>query len=159
MSQYGLTESNYKSEVLSAQVTAANVTAWFYGQRALNNQAYTQADQIVNQFNNGASFAELAQNFSQDQSTKNLGGDLGFVEPDKILPEVANALNNAAAGQIKIIPTRYGIELVFVEDKDNHGPNGGLRLHLRQIFLAGGDFNAWYQQETQNLKVIKIVNL
>lgn len=159
LKQYGIDEKTYKNELLRANVTAANLTVWFYSQRSLNSQAYAKADEILEKLKLGQSMEVLAKAYSQDQQSKNMGGDLGYLEINQILPELELPLQNMAVGQSQILPTRYGLEIIKIEGRDNQGTGGFIRYHLRQIFLSGGDFNGWYGEQTKNFKIIKIINI
>lgn len=159
LASYGLSQEDYKNQLLKSSVAATNLTVWFYGQRTLNVAAYQQADDILAKLNSGGKFGDLAKTYSQDQASKVLGGDEGFLDLGQILPEVQNAFLAAPLGQTKIVATRFGVEIIRLVDKDNQGQNGQQRLHLQQIYLPGSDFNAWYLNETKNFKIIKIVAL
>lgn len=159
LAQYGINQQTYKTELVKTNVMAANLTTWFYSQRNLNPEAYATADQILSQFQAGAKFEDLAKTFSQDEQSKALGGDVGFVELDQILPEVQNTLKDTSLGQAQLAATRYGLEIIEVMSPDGNGANGATRLHLRQIFLAGQDFKTWYDQETKNFKILKLIKL
>lgn len=156
LEQLGVSQAVYKNQLLKSQVAAANLAVWFYSQKQYNQQAYATSGNITDQLKSGTKFEALAKAASQDPQSKTLGGDLGFLELDQILPEVQNTLKDTRPGDVKIAATRYGIEVIFVAGGDNNGPNNSARLHLQQIFLAGGDFNTWFGQETKNFKIIKI---
>lgn len=159
LGSYGVSEREYREEFLKAEINAANLAAWYYGQRGLNPGAYQTADNIISSLQAGAKFADLAKAYSQDDQTKSLGGDLGFIKLDETLLEVENVLKDAQSGQTKVMPTRYGLQIVYIENIDYSGGDDALKFHIRQIFLNGGDFENWYEQETKNFKIIKIVNI
>lgn len=66
----------------------------------------------------GASFAELAQAYSDDLATAGFGGDMGYVNRQKVVPPIADAAYALPPGQVsQIIPTPYGLDLIKIEDR------------------------------------------
>lgn len=156
---YGLSESAFKNEVIANDVIASNLLVWFYSQRDLNSQAYSKADEILNKLGLGQKMADLAKIYSDDGQTQIMGGDTGFIGQSQILPEVVKILNEMKPGDQKVIATRYGIEVVQLDQQDKNGLNGETRWHLEQIYLAGSNFENWYNNQIKNFKIIKIVSL
>lgn len=85
---------------------------------AQKNTAKEKAQNLKQQLEGGADFAELAKKESDDAATRANGGDLGFVERggwDATLAEAAFALQ---PGQVTApVETRVGVHLVKVEEK------------------------------------------
>ncbi|MCM8556969.1 peptidylprolyl isomerase [Sphingomicrobium sediminis] len=73
--------------------------------------------QIQDQLRQGASFSALARVYSQNTAAA-VDGDLGWVRPDKLPLELAQALNNLDVGQISIpIPNSGGYSILQVRDR------------------------------------------
>ena len=147
----GLTMQDYKNEVIQPQLLLTNLQTWFYSQTDLNSDAYNQANSLIQKIQNGADMAVLASNASQDNSGKQAEGDLGFVDITQLLPELREGVGNMKVGDIKIIPSRYGLHIIKLEAKN------GNQLHLRQIFLNGVNFQMWYNNETNGYKVTELI--
>ena len=90
--------------------------------------------------------AQLAASPSQDSFQQATGGDLGFVDITQLLPELRQVVGGMKVGDVKVIPSRYGINIMKLEGKN------GNQLHLRQIFLQGGNFQMWYNNETNGYR-------
>lgn len=78
-----------------------------------------EAQQILAQLQAGADFATLAQSYSQDSSTRENGGDLGYF-PRGVLtsPEVEEAAFQLQPGQVSgIIPSPLGYHIIQVIDR------------------------------------------
>ena len=75
------------------------------------------ADRLVEQIRNGASFSAVAQQFSQ-AATAAVGGDLGWVLPNELPPEVQQAVDHMQPGQLAP-PVRGpgGFYLVYLADR------------------------------------------
>lgn len=82
------------------------------------NQAevVANADKILAQLKNGASFAGYARQFSE-ASTAAVGGDLGWVRPEQLPTPLAAALSQMGPGTISNpIPVPGGISIIAVQD-------------------------------------------
>lgn len=66
----------------------------------------------------GEDFAELAKEFSEDEGTKSLGGDLGFFSRRMMVQPFDEAAFNLEVGQVSdIVKTQFGYHLIKVTDK------------------------------------------
>lgn len=79
--------------------------------------AKTRIDSIKMMLDNGADFSELAKEYSEDQSTAENGGDLGFIERRKTVQPFDSAAFNLPVGEISgIIQTPYGYHILKVTE-------------------------------------------
>jgi peptidyl-prolyl cis-trans isomerase SurA len=79
-------------------------------------QALANADKILEQLKNGASFAGYARQFSES-STAPVGGDLGWVRPEQLPQPVAAAIQQMGPGTVSNpIPVPGGVSIVAVQD-------------------------------------------
>ena len=152
-----LSQAEYKNGALKAEVAAANLSAWFYGQRELNQSSYQKADSVLAQLAAGTEFNVLSDANAAGQ-TGNTSGDLGFMRLDQILPEMRGAVDSMKIGDSKIAPNRYGIEIIRLLQTNNDAKSGNTEYHLQHIFLLGSDFETWYKEKIKNYKTIKIIN-
>jgi PPIC-type PPIASE domain len=91
LAAYGIGEKTYKNELVKADVAAANITAWYFGQKDLNPPSYQKAEEITQKLNAGEPMASLARAYSKDPQSQSLGGDEGFLEEGSLLPEIASS--------------------------------------------------------------------
>ena len=153
LSANGMTENSFKQEFVKPQLYLTDLQIWYNSQPSLNQQVYNQAQDLLNKINSGYSMQTLAADYSQDTTGKLTGGDLGYIDPTSLLPELREPVIDLKEGQAAVIPGRDGLHIFRLE-----GKNGNL-LHLRQIFLTGGDFQSWLNQKISNYKVIKLVKV
>jgi peptidyl-prolyl cis-trans isomerase SurA len=92
------------------------------GEIFLASTPYTQeqtiqnANKILDQLKNGASFAAYAQQYSQ-ASTAAVGGDLGWVRPEQLPAALASAVREMGPGTISNpIPVSGGVSIIAVQD-------------------------------------------
>ena len=80
-------------------------------------EARKKLEDLRKQIQGGADFAQLAQQYSEDLNTAGAGGDLGYINRQKVVPPIANAAYALAPGEVSdIIQSPYGLELIKVED-------------------------------------------
>ena len=152
---YRLTLEEFKSEVVEPDLIQTKLQVWFNQQKNLNNETFSTSDIILKKLNAGEKFEELAKTYSNDETSKNLGGDAGTIALKDMLPEFQSALKDAKTGETKQISSRYGQHIVKVLEKDGDGDN--TKIHLQQIFLKQDGFNAWYTTEIKNIKVFRFI--
>ena len=156
---YGLNSSQFKDKVLRLDVLQSNLAIWFNGQESLNQKAYQLAGDLKAKLQNGESFESVAAAYTQDEAMKNFAGDSGFLPFTDLLPEYQAALKDAKPGDLKLVPGRSGLLLIKVLERDNNGDNGADRIHLQQIFVETSSFADWYQKESSDIKVTKLLKL
>ncbi len=70
----------------------------------------------------GESFAELARKYSEDEDTKSMGGDLGTLTIDQLVPEFAAEVKDLKQGDISepvraTVGTTYGYHIIWMRKR------------------------------------------
>jgi len=82
------------------------------------SQTKALADDIYKKLNNGADFAQLAKEYSEDQGSTLQGGDLGWVTPGTMVPEFEDMMKKTSVGEIsKPFRTQFGWHILEVEGR------------------------------------------
>ena len=79
--------------------------------------AKAKADSVLKQLQTGGNWNELAKKFSDDPGSKDSGGELGFAQRGKMVPEFDNAIFTQKIGDIKIVKSQFGYHVVQVEER------------------------------------------
>ncbi|APH60541.1 Peptidyl-prolyl cis-trans isomerase [Granulibacter bethesdensis] len=96
--------------------------------------AHDFADTVIQQLRSGAPFPVVAAQFSQSQTALE-GGDLGWVQPNQLDPQVVSVLKEMPPGAISNpIDVAGGIEIVALRGKRIIGHDQGTALSIRQVF-------------------------
>lgn len=95
------------------------------------------ADRLIDQIRSGANFAAVAQQFSQSPSAA-VGGDIGWVTPNQMLPELGDAIQKMKPGEMSYpVRTTGGYYILYLLERRKLGqpnPNDAV-LSLVQIAL------------------------
>ncbi|MBT2723600.1 peptidylprolyl isomerase [Bacillus sp. ISL-46] len=76
------------------------------------------ANEVKQKLNDGGDFAELAKDYSTDDSTKDSGGDLGYFAKETMVTEFEDVAFGLAVDQVsKPVKTEYGYHIIKVEAK------------------------------------------
>ncbi|MGD0730435.1 MAG: peptidylprolyl isomerase [Terracidiphilus sp.] len=79
--------------------------------------AKAKAEGLLKQIQGGANFADLAKKNSDDPGSKDAGGELGFAQRGRMVPEFDNAIFTQKIGDTKIVKTQFGYHIVQVEER------------------------------------------
>ncbi|MBS1798670.1 MAG: peptidylprolyl isomerase [Acidobacteria bacterium] len=80
--------------------------------------AKAKADDLLKQIKNGGNFADLASKNSDDPGSKAQGGELGWLDRGRTVPEFDKTAFALAPGQTSdVIKTQFGYHILQVEDK------------------------------------------
>ena len=133
-------------------------------------RALATAQEISTKIDGGANFGELAKQYSQDESSKNIGGELEWVNENLLTPQfrttVASLKGNAAS---KPVRSPFGYQIVKVVDRKPEStiPFSDVRVSIaknlrdaranqnRAAYLEGITIKTPPQIKDENLKAIK----
>jgi parvulin-like peptidyl-prolyl isomerase len=77
-----------------------------------------KAKELKAKLNKGAKFADLAKQFSKDETSKSAGGALGYFTKGQVLPQIEQKAFVMKVGEIsEPIKTDFGWHLIKLEDK------------------------------------------
>lgn len=154
---YKMSPEKFKDEVIRQELEQAELGIWYSKQENLNVESYKTANDLKGKLDSGQSFEEVAKVYTQDEATKDFAGDSGLIPFDELLPEFRTDLKEVKVGDIKLVPSRYGLHILKVLDQNNDGENGARQIHLQQVFVKQVGFDEWLKTETDNLRVLKLL--
>ncbi|MFD0769581.1 peptidylprolyl isomerase PrsA [Bacillus sp. CGMCC 1.60114] len=117
------------------------------------------ANDIKKQLNSGASFEELAKQYSEDTASKANGGDLGYFGPGKMVPEFEEAAYKLNVGEIsEPVKSSKGYHIIKLTDKKALKPYDEVKDSIRKtIEEERVQDNTWRQKVlTDELKKANI---
>lgn len=113
------------------------------------------ADKALAQLKGGADFAAVAKQLSQDEATKDNGGELGWIPHDVMAPEFDQAAFALQPGQISgVVQSQLGFHIIKVLERDPAHP---LTPELLQNQRQAA-FLTWLQEQRDKAKIEKMVD-
>jgi len=79
--------------------------------------AKAKAEDIAKQLRNGGNWTELAKKDSDDPGSKDSGGELGFAQRGRMVPEFDKAIFGNPIGQVAVVKSQFGYHVVQVEER------------------------------------------
>ncbi|WPX09416.1 peptidylprolyl isomerase [Anaerocellum danielii] len=77
-----------------------------------------KAEEVLRMIKDGQNFEKLAQKYSEDENTKQKGGDLGYFRKGQMVKEFEDAAFSLSIGEISsIVKTSYGFHIIKVTDR------------------------------------------
>jgi parvulin-like peptidyl-prolyl isomerase len=119
-------------------------------------QTAEEAQAILAQLQAGGDFVALARERSQDENTKETGGDLGFFPRGQLIsPELEEAAFALQPGQIsEVVRSQFGYHIVQVLER---APDRPLPLEVLNS-LKEQAFAAWMQEQWDNATVERFID-
>jgi peptidyl-prolyl cis-trans isomerase SurA len=115
--------------------------------------------EVVEKLKQGANFAELAKEYSDDTGTKEKGGDLGFFERRMMVQPFDEAAFNLEVGQISdIIETQFGFHVIKLLGKGEILPLEQEKDNLKTI-IKRLRYQDIYNDYLNNLKQVFSFNI
>jgi peptidyl-prolyl cis-trans isomerase D len=84
---------------------------------AKDTAAKAKAEGVLKQLQAGGNWADLAKKNSDDPGSKDAGGELGFSQRGRMVPEFDTAIFSQKIGDIKIVKSQFGYHIVQVEER------------------------------------------
>jgi peptidyl-prolyl cis-trans isomerase SurA len=100
------------------QVHARHILLLIQPSQKDTSQVEEMADSLFQRLLGGADFGELAKEFSVDEESKKLGGELGWYPVDQLTPEFKEGVKNLKMGEISPpLISQFGIHVIKVLDR------------------------------------------
>ncbi|MFH1749450.1 MAG: peptidylprolyl isomerase [bacterium] len=108
-------------------------------------EAQAKADDLYAKIGKGEDFAELAKEHSEDTTTKDQGGDLGFFEKGQFVEEFEKTAFDLKEGEVaKPVRTKYGFHIIKVEERKGE---------------IEKSFDNWFVDIKDKIRTIRLIEL
>ncbi|MEM4398172.1 MAG: peptidylprolyl isomerase [Candidatus Woesearchaeota archaeon] len=119
--EYEKEKENFRQK---EQVKASHILIRVYNNmtKEEKEKAQQKAKKILEDAIAGKDFAQLAKENSEDGTAQN-GGELGWFEKGRMVPEFENACFTGEVGKVypKLVQTQFGYHIIKIEDKKPEG--------------------------------------
>ena len=154
---YAMTPDEFKNDVIRQELLQSQLVLWYNSQEDLNKDAYAKVKALQDKLANGQSIEDIIKAYSEDENLKDFAGDSGMISFDDLLPEFRKSLQDAKKDEIKFVVSRYGLHILKVLDTNNDGENGDKQIHLKQVYQKTEGFQKWLLEQSDNVRVIKLL--
>lgn len=152
---YNLTINEFKTKIYKPRMLRQKLTDAINSDQATLDAAKAKADEVYAKTQEkGADFAALAKEYSEDPGTASTGGDLGYFEKGKMVPEFEEVAFKLKKGQVsKPVKTVYGYHIIKVTDIK------GKQIRASHILIKVRDFNEWLEDTKTELRAKKYLGI
>ncbi len=143
------------STAMFEQVTAAAPTsAEQVHVRHILLEKEEEARELLHQLQGGGDFAALARLYSQDESTREQGGEMGWFCRGLLAPEVEEAAFALEPGQLsEVVHSQFGYHIIQVLEREADRPLSAEMLHS----LKAQIFRRWLQEQREAATIERFV--
>ncbi len=142
------------------QVRALHILIATTGDSEADAAAEAKIKDLKAQLDQGADFATLAKQHSEDPGSKDAGGNLDFISRGQTVPEFEEAAFALKVGEVsEPVKTQFGYHLIkVVERKEASGEEfeeakADIAAQLRQS-KQNANLMAWYTEAKNNAKIV-----
>jgi peptidyl-prolyl cis-trans isomerase D len=114
-----------------------------------SEQTRAMADSLVNLIKSGSPFEALAIANSDDQSSAQIGGDLGWFPEGRMVVPFNNACFTAKKGEIVTAETNYGIHIINILEKSKNSRKYEIGIVDRKILASSATNQRIYSEASQ----------
>ncbi len=159
---YGLGFDQFRDLVLAPMMQRSNLQVAIINDNSLpiTQAAASRANEVLKlALASSTDFNALAKQYSDDEASVNLGGDLGWVVKGQLDQSWENVIFSAPAGSIVSQPIKsgFGFHIVKVEQKLIDKTTGAQSVKLRHILIKV-DVDQYITDLLNSARVVKYIN-
>ena len=146
--------NTFKAKVIRPYLVRSRLQEKLMEDTAINGEARNRAQAILDRVKAGAeSFEDIAKNSSEDETTADQGGDLGYFGPNELVEAFEAAVREMEIGQVsELVQTPYGYHIIKLVDKTT-GSDGQPSYRASQILIRTKDLDTWISEKLQTATV------
>ena len=114
-----------------------------------DEMAENEADSLLQLIKSGESFESLAMEFSDDQGSAQLGGDLGWFEEGMMVTPINNACFEWGKGDIDIVKSDFGYHIIEILDQSRTSRKYHIGIVERAIEPSSITYQAIYSEASR----------
>lgn len=146
---YGYEKAEFEKYSIIPKLLRQKVQDRVMASDETNKVAKDKAENLLKEIKNGADFSELAKKNSDDPGSASKGGDLGWIEKGKMVPEFEKVAFSLQAGEVSsVIKTTYGYHIVKKLEPDKNG-----KAHVAHILVKIKSLSDWVSEKVKAAEV------
>ncbi len=118
-----------------------------------------KANEVIEKLSAGGDFAELAKEYSTDEGSKGLGGDLGYFSRGEMVSDFEEAAFNLEIGKVsEPVESVHGFHIIKVEDKKeakeaNYEESKDMIKDILLDEKLPQAYQTWYQEKLNEYEI------
>ena len=136
----------YESQMRPDSVRARHILLSLQGYGGNRQLIQETADSLLNVLNNGGNFNQLAQQYSDDESNRAIGGDLGWFTEGTMVTAFNNACFENGTGEIVTAETQFGTHIIKIDNQSRPVRKVQVATIVRNIFASDETNQDYYNR-------------
>jgi len=134
---YNMEPAEFKARVLKSNILYDKVASALEADTKLQEPAKARADEVLAKLQSGEkSFEDLAKEYSDDPTTKENGGELGWFSRGQMVTEFEDAAFALEVGKTSgLVKTVYGYHIIKLEEKKAASADGKTPEQVRAAHI------------------------
>jgi len=112
-------------------------------------RAQRTADSLLQEVKQGADFAELAGQYSDDQGTAAEGGNLGWIKRGEMVESITDTAFFSQTGAVKMVQSQYGFHILEVLEKGRTAKKVQVGTLVRRIEPSSETYQKVYTEASK----------
>ncbi len=158
---YGWDLPTFTARVVKPFLLEEKVMSALASDQKYKDEAKQKAEEILAKAReNPDKFADLAEEYSDDRSSAQRGGDLGYFTKGVMVPEFEQAAFSLEPGEISgLVKTKFGYHIIKVEDKivSENNPDD-IKVKARHILIAWPEGRDIFAKLKDEAKIKRFIN-
>ncbi len=118
----------------------------------IDSKGYKKALRALAELKKGGDFAQTVKLYSEDEASKYINGEIGFVSADELPFWISDIIFDLELNEIsEIVATPEGYRIFQVIARDDTVSPG--RVQVRQVLIKGKDFEEYLQKVKENSRI------
>ena len=148
--QFGLTEEDFQRLVVVPDLTRNKLAIWWQEANRPNSAA-NRVNEAERKLLEGLTFREVARLYSDDEQSRYIGGDLGFLALEELPPWFRDAITSLKLGDMsRIVAGPEGYYLFQAAARDSVKDE----IQVKQIFIRNDGFEEFLVEQATGFKIL-----
>ena len=149
--RFGLSEIDFKNLIVWPDY-AEKKLAQHLNAEASDSREYQRAAKIKELLDSGEDFAKTAAVYSEDEDSRHIGGDLGFMQLEGLDPWLKAAVEKINVGQTSdVVAGPDGYHILKIANKDEESQPA--RFQVRHILVKGADIEQYIDGQIPKYRI------
>lgn len=147
---FGITEEDFKRLVVVPDLTRNKLAIWWQ-EESRPNSAANRMKEAERKLLEGLTFRDAARLYSDEEQSKYIGGDLGFVVFEEIEPwfrDTVSGLKTGDMSRVVVGPDGFYLFQVAAQDSVKN------EIQIKQIFIRNEGFEEFFAEQMARFRVL-----